>query len=49
VEVADPPETYQDGKMVRVRVRKPGDTSVTDVEHWAGVPAGGDQAAATWP
>jgi hypothetical protein len=33
-DVADPPETYQGGKMVRVRLRKPGDTSVTDVEYW---------------
>jgi hypothetical protein len=33
-EVADPPETYQGGKMVRVRLRRPGDTTVTDVEYW---------------
>jgi hypothetical protein len=31
--VAGPPETYQGGKMVRVRLRKPGDATVLDVEY----------------
>ena len=33
-EVAALPSGYQKGKMVTVRLRKLGDPSVTDVEHW---------------
>jgi hypothetical protein len=33
-EVAALPTSYQKGKMVTVRLQKPGDSSVTDVEHW---------------
>lgn len=34
-EVAERPETYQGGKMVRVRFRKPGDAAVTEEHHWS--------------
>jgi hypothetical protein len=33
-EVAALPSGYQKGKMVTVRLRRLGDPSVTDVEHW---------------
>jgi hypothetical protein len=33
-QVAGHPAVYRQGKMIEVRLRKPGDPSVTDVEHW---------------
>jgi hypothetical protein len=33
-EVAATPTGYLKGKMVTVRLRKPGEPTVTDVEHW---------------
>jgi hypothetical protein len=33
-EVAGTPSGYLKGKMVTVRLRKPGDAAVRDVEHW---------------
>jgi hypothetical protein len=33
-EVAGHPAVYRQGKMLEVRLRKPGDPSVTAVEHW---------------
>jgi hypothetical protein len=34
-EVAGRPAGYRQGKLVEVRLQKPGDPSVTRVEHWA--------------
>jgi hypothetical protein len=33
-EVAATPTAYLKGKMLTVRLRKPGDPTVTNVEHW---------------
>ena len=35
-EVTATPSGYLKGKMVTVRLQKPGDSTVTNVEHWPG-------------